>query len=1001
MPSPLLTSPSVPPPLDIHLLDEARDWPAALADTDGPQIVISGPGTGKTEFLAQRVAHLIRQGVPARQILVLTFSRRAAAELEHRISQNLDRPVGDATASTFHSFAHRLLESHSHRTASSMPVLMTGPEQVRWVGRLLEEESEDRWPVTFRPILTSATLAEEVADFVMRCHERLLDPDSLARLAARRDDWKALPGFLRRYRQTLQTEGRLDYGLLIAEAVRILETAGDEGVEPIYDYVVVDEFQDTSPAQAHLAMLAAGTQRNITVAADAHQSVYSFRGADLENLAGFARDMATLGEKVRGIRLGRSFRVPAPILAAAERLVAPNRDGPFGGSEVEPAPHEGSVETYTFDQRSAEAEWIASEVERLRLVEGVPLASIAVLVRSTRHLLPELSRALDRRGIPHDRPDARLVDHAAIRLVADVVTVATTPPDSAEVDLAMRRILLGPALALSLGRERELVRSRQRTEAPWPELLRTELPQASGLADLITDSAWATERSAVEGFWHLWDNLTGIERIVADPERREYRVAFSTFARMLERLAERDASVSLADSLDATAAGDFEAAPLLSYTGPVDDRLVVTTLHQAKGLEFEVVFIADAIEGVFPDTRKNPSLLQTQLLSEELTTDPAAQSRFRLEEERRLAYTATTRARRRVVWTATTAGIDEADRRPSRFILAAADVETFDSIGPPPTDAESPPLTPRAFQAQLRRWLLDPHAGPVRRLASLRVLAEHTGWNALTFAGVAAPGPDTGLIGDRVRLSPSQATLYEQCPRRYALERRLRAVNIESSYARFGSLIHEVLEEAEREAMAAGRTRSDLPTALAWLDTVWERYPSFGTPAVDTAWRRRAEKLLAQLYAEWPGGDSEPVSLELSLDMTLEGTEWVGRADRIERTAEGLKIVDYKTTKTAPVLGDVAESLQLGYYILAAAEHPQLASEGPPVAAELWYPLVARKNKAFPFEMENLAAVRERLIAAAEGIRAERWEPRVSRDCQSCAFRSVCPAWPDGREAYR
>jgi superfamily I DNA/RNA helicase/CRISPR/Cas system-associated exonuclease Cas4 (RecB family) len=882
-----------------------------------------------------------------------------------------------------------------------MPVLLTGPEQVRLVGRLLADEDPAPWPATFRPLLNTPTLAAEVADFVMRCNERLLDPESLAVMAEERADWRALPGFLTRYRRSLAEQGRIDYGALVVEAVEW--ATGNRGAvaSPTpFDYVVVDEYQDTTPAQARLAELVAGT--NITVAADPHQSIYSFRGADLDNVEGFAeRIRAETGEPAKIICLTRSLRVPPEIMASARRLVAPNPRRRRPEVATTPATHDGHVEAYVFDQRSGEAEWIAAEVERLHVADGLPLRSMAVLVRSTRHLLPELSRALSRRRISHDRPDTRLVDHPAIRLLYDVVTAATAPPASAEGDRAVSRLLLGPLLALPLGRQRELVRIRHGARMTWPQAIRVQLPEAAALADLIEDGRWAIEPAAVDGFWHLWDTMPHVGRLVADPSRADYRTAWSTFARMLERQAERDPSVSLAASLDATMAGEFEATPLLSFTRPDQDRLVVTTLHQAKGLEFEVVFIADATEGVFPDTRRWRALLQPDLLAG--PRDTASRVLDRLAEERRLAYTATTRARRRVIWTATTAGIDEGERRPSRFILAAAGAESFDQIGPPPSvdDAGFAPLTVTEAQAGLRRQLADPTVGPVERLAALAVLAsDNHQWEAAFFAGVPEPGPDTGVIGDRIRLSPSQAVSYESCPRRYALERRLGAIDVQSPYLLFGSIVHAVLEASEKEAMALGLSHATIEIGRRHLETIWAEQANFGTPEMDDAWRRRGEALLSQIYSDWPGGDDPPVALEMELTTTIGGVEWTGRADRIDRSDAGLKVVDYKTSKSPPTLKDAAASLQLGYYLLAAADNPDLKAHGVPRAAELWYPLVERRQ-VYPFDIDHLDEVRGELAAVADGIAAEDWAPRVSRDCERCDFRLVCPAWPDGRESYR
>jgi RecB family exonuclease len=148
-------------------------------------------------------------------------------------------------------------------------------------------------------------------------------------------------------------------------------------------------------------------------------------------------------------------------------------------------------------------------------------------------------------------------------------------------------------------------------------------------------------------------------------------------------------------------------------------------------------------------------------------------------------------------------------------------------------------------------------------------------------------------------------------------------------------------------------------------------------------------------------GDQPAVALEIELRTRVGDIEWVGRADRIDRAGDGIKVVDYKSSKNPPPLKEVASSLQLGYYVLAAAEHPDLAEHGRPVAAELWYPLAKRKDKVFPFDMSNLDEVRDALTEVAAGIRSEDWTPRVGSHCGRCDFRGVCPAWPEGREGFR
>jgi superfamily I DNA/RNA helicase/RecB family exonuclease len=973
-----------------------EDWEAAVASVEGPQLVVAGPGTGKTEFLVRRASHLIDRRLAAPDhVLVLTFSRRAAADLRRRIGDRLGRSTTSIAASTFHSFAHRLLEGHG---GGSVATLLTGPEHVALVAELLADEAPHRWPLTLRDLLGSPTLAADVADFLLRCSERLIDPDELERRAAERPEWHALPAFAARYRRELAARGRIDYGGLLEQAVALLEQperAADLAGQ--YPYVLADEYQDTSPAQAALLDLATRPHRNLTVAADPYQSVYSFRGADLSNVAAFPERFRHLdGRPARRIVLTTSFRVPAEILEAALRVTTPG-ELPGSAGPVVPAAHAGSVEAHVFDQASAEAEWIAAEVERLNLVDRLPFRSMAVLVRSKRHLLPELSRALHRRRIPHDTPDSRLVDHAAVQLVFDLARAAAGADDE-DRERAVRRVLLGPLFTFPVGAERDLLRRQRRSGSGWPALLRREAPDAVDLAGLLEEPGWATDLPAIEGFWHAWERLPQFERLVHDPACGEHRAAWSSFAQALERQAERDRRVSLLDYWRMTADEDFEATPLLSYARRAEDRLTLTTLHQAKGLEYEVVVIADAAEGTFPDLRRGMSLLQPHLLG---AADPAGLPRFRLQEEMRLAYTAMTRARRRVVWTATSAGIDEGERRPSRFLLAAAGARERSEVGPP-RPRSRPPVTAAEAEAGLRRRLADPAAAAAERLAAAAVLAHPPVplWRAERFAGIRRRGPDRGVLGERFSLSPSQAEAYDTCPRRYVFERRLGIGDTSSPYAAFGSLVHLVLERAESAALHAGADRAGVEGALAALDGVWEG-ADFGSPSLNRAWKRKAADLLVRLYGDWPADSAGPVETEYPLTLELDGVEWRGRADRIERTTRGtLRIVDYKTSTDIPSASEAAASLQLAYYLAAARADPHLAEHGEVAEAELWYPRADRRDWRRRFEGANLAGATARLIELGRGIAREDWTPSVSRECGRCRLRPLCPLWPEGREAY-
>jgi CRISPR/Cas system-associated exonuclease Cas4 (RecB family) len=216
---------------------------------------------------------------------------------------------------------------------------------------------------------------------------------------------------------------------------------------------------------------------------------------------------------------------------------------------------------------------------------------------------------------------------------------------------------------------------------------------------------------------------------------------------------------------------------------------------------------------------------------------------------------------------------------------------------------------------------------------------------------------------------------------------------------RFGSLIHEVLEEAERHALASGRERSTSVEAIEWLTRVWEK-SGFGDDAVGRAWRRRAVKMLDDMYRLWPSS-ARPVALETPLHLTIDGTPWYGVADRIEAIGQEVVIVDYKTGAQM-TKADAAESLQLGYYAMAAAEDPDITLHGTVSAAEFWYPKIANAHAIGirEFNMDNLDTVRHKLIEITSAIQDETFEPTPGPQCESCNLELVCPARAAGAEAF-
>ncbi len=986
--------------MTVDIRVDPADWSHRVAPGPGPQLIVGGPGTGKTEFIVRRAVHLVEQDNDE-GLLVLSFSRRGASDLEARIRASTNGPARATDVSTYHSFAARLLEVYApYRGRERPPDVLPGPDQKRLVTELLATEDPGRWSPAYRDLLTTRTFADEVTDFILRCREQLIGPSDLAERSRDRADWRGLSTLLDRYDRILRDRLMIDYGTLLSEAAGLLadptivEAVGDQ-----YRHVLVDEYQDATHAQSVLLQRLVSGHGRVTAAADPYQSIYSFRGADIENVVRFPDDFSFDGRPAERLVLTTSFRVPEAILDAAVRITAHELPGAAG--RVVPAPGSGSVEAYRFHQQVEEAEWIASEIHTLNLEQRIPFDRMAVFTRSKTRFLAPLSRSLERRGIRHERPDSRLVDQPAIRFILDVVAAATGVDGQIETDRAVHRVLLGPMFETPPARLAELARDRTNGVRSWAEIVHSGIEDGAALGDLLSDPAWAKKDVAVAGLWQLWSTLPQIADLATSPRRKQDRAAWSSFTQVIERWNERNPRGTLLEYRRQSELEEFEASPLLSYRADDHDRVTITTLHQAKGLDFDVVFIADAVEGVFPDLRTRDSLLGTRHLQPHLPTDTAGYLAFRLQEERRLAYTTMTRATRRVVWTATDSGSGIDGGTPSRFLPLAVDTPTITEAVSKPAGHHRP-ITTGQVEAALRRAVTDPSLPPPDRLAAIETLARGRDVGLRTpnqFAGVREPGPDTHVVQHPLRLSPSQGIAYEACPRRYVLERKLAIGSEPSVHMEFGTLMHAVLERVETAASDRGDRHGTAEEAIVALDDLLEP-GAFGGDAYDAAWRDRACSALENTYSLWPSTGT-PVGSETALSVQRGEAHWTGRADRIEERDGSVAIVDYKTGQLTG-LDEAAASLQLGFYLLGAREDPDIAAFGVATAAEMWFPMHPQKRSIATrsFDISNLDAIEERMAIVADGISNEDWTPTPGTACDRCDLRVLCPAMTEGKEAF-
>ncbi|MFE0185214.1 ATP-dependent helicase [Streptomyces olivaceus] len=407
-----------PARMDPPHLDAAQR--SVVDHRSGPLLVLAGPGTGKTTTLVESVADRVARGGDPERILVLTFSRKAAVELRDRMALRMGATRAPR-ATTFHSFGYALVRAHQDSELFVEPLrLLSGPEQDVTVRELLAGQvdleglglAHVRWPDELRACLTTRGFADEVRAVLARSRELGLGPDALGAFARRtgRPDWRAAAVFLAEYLDVLDLQGVLDYAELVHRAVLLAgrpEVAAHLAAR--YDAVYIDEYQDTDPAQVRLLHALAGGGRTLVAFGDPDQSIYAFRGADVNGILDFPAAFPRADGRPAPVEVLRTSRRSGTALLAATRLLTRRMpltrlpaDRVRAHREPVPVRDGGRVEAYTYPTSGTELDNIADILRRAHLEDGVPWSDMAVLVRAGSRSIPTLRRALTAAGVPLD-----------------------------------------------------------------------------------------------------------------------------------------------------------------------------------------------------------------------------------------------------------------------------------------------------------------------------------------------------------------------------------------------------------------------------------------------------------------------------------------------------------------------------------------------------------------------------------------------------------------------
>ncbi len=931
---------------------------AAVTHGEGPLIIVAGAGTGKTTVATQRIAWLIEQGkAKPDEVLALTFTEKAATEMEERVDRLL--PIGyvDLWISTFHAFCERILKAnaleiglpHEFKLLTTIDTLL-----------LLRKNFERFELEHYKPRGNPTRFLKALMQHVSRAKDELITPERYATLAETLEDENEakrvaeLGHAYTIYQEILLEQSALDFGDLVFYAHELLSKRPGilKQYQDQFNYILVDEFQDTNTAQYELVKLLAGAHGNITVVGDDDQSIYKFRGASISNIMQFRKDFSSATSVV----LTQNYRSTPAVLKHSYQLIQQNNPHRLEVQEQINKELQSNTEgdgfvhhIHTSHQDEEVSETIRTIID-LQQQHQCPWSDFAILVRangSAEHFVDGLDRAgiplrfmamsglytkpliLDARAYmrtidqPHESPSLyRILSHPVLGIVETDMSQLTLHCRKKGVSL-FDALRVSDALDLTEGsheRIRELLLTLSDLTAkarrlPVSELF-VEVAKLSGLYGLILQQS---EPLQVEQFGLLrqfHERLKSFELSNEDKSLHHFLEEFDH---------ERDA-------------GEVGALKADAEDGP--DVVQIMTVHASKGLEFRFVFIVNLVEQRFPSTRRADAIP----LPETFTPSDQDAGLEHISEERRLFYVALTRAKEGAYLLSAEDYGGARKRKASRFIteldLGGIIDEQAGKSGASDAFAEK-------TEAKERDQKLT-----------------YTLPNAMSFTQLAA---------------------FSSCPLQYKFAHILKIPVFGRHSLSFGKSMHNTLERFTEGVQENRSEIRDLEGLRELYDEQWidEWYPDAETRAehLEKGWES-----LKMVHADFKKAAPKIAFIEKGFTIKFKDIIFRGRIDRIDEVEGGYEIVDYKTGKPKEKLA-WEDKRQLVLYQLAAEQ----CFDPPLKIMRLTYHYLENNSYvSFEAKEKDKEKLEYEILDAYDALTKSDFSAKPGFHCQYCDFKDIC-----------
>ncbi len=963
-----------------NLLDGLNDEQrAAVTHGDGPLMIVAGAGTGKTTVITKRIAWLIEGGKAKQdEILALTFTDKAAGEMEERVDKLL--PIGylDLWISTFHGFCERVLRSHG--LDIGLPhgfTLLNDVDAWMLVRRNLDKFSLDYYKPRGNPTKFIETMLghfsrakdegitpDDYDAAVTKREANNMDADPLVHGADTTDEnalerkkWRELANAYRTYQQVLLDNNALDFGDLISYTLELFRNRPNVLKEYTdrFRYVVVDEFQDTNTAQYELVKLLVSKNRNITIVGDDDQAIYRFRGAALANIFRFREDYPDTAKIV----LVHNYRSGREILDKAYTLIQQNNPhrleateqldkrlrAATGGDGFVRHMHAATLED---EVRSATDTMLALKND------GCAWSDIALLVRANGSADPFL-RDLERADIPY-----RFLALSGLYtkpIIVDCLAYMRAIDEPHE-STSFYRIVSHPRLGLSERDVAAIAHHAKKAGLTWNDALSA----AALLHDvsmegkkcvheillLIDDLRTKAKRIPVQELFvdivKQTGLLTDVQRLPEREQRREFEL-LQSFLNRLRRFSDANTDRTLHSFLQEfeheRAAGESGSLPQDVEDGP--DVVSIMTVHGAKGLEFKYVFVANLVEQRFPSQSRGAGLT----FPPGLMKDSEWTSDEHHREERRLFYVAMTRAKEGLFLLSADDYGGTRKKKPSRF-LREIGFETPDSG---------------------------------RKTSDLKDLVQSAG-NVQTKNNTqqAHPLPE--------KLSFTQITAFAKCPLQYKYAHILHVPVFGRYQMSFGKSMHNALQRF-MEHLLQPTAYTQIPPVndlLSMLDECWidEWYPDEVTK---NEYRERGREAMRAFHKKLIAEKPQPAYLEKGFTLKLHDVCVKGRIDRIDAINGGLEIIDYKTGEAKDEKLSWDDRRQLVLYAMAVE---QCFPQSVVVKKLSYYYLESGTTVSFEPNEDDKDRLTNDILDFMTKIQSSDFLPTPGFHCTWCDFNTIC-----------